>query len=68
MLLELNGMVCVVQKFNLRTTTVLTKGMTSTLFLPADLTRNQLINGPTVIFRFTVEVTVGVDYSSDVKQ
>jgi small-conductance mechanosensitive channel len=46
--IELNGMVCVVQEINLRTTTVLTRDDKYIILPNTDLTRNQLI-GPTVI-------------------
>jgi small-conductance mechanosensitive channel len=47
--IELNGMVCVVQEINLRTTTVLTRDDKYIILPNTDLTRNQLLIGPTVI-------------------
>jgi small-conductance mechanosensitive channel len=45
--IELNGMV--VQEINLRTTTVLTRDDKYIILPNTDLTRNQLLIGPTVI-------------------
>jgi small-conductance mechanosensitive channel len=64
--IELNGMVCVVQE-NLRTTTVLTRDDKYIILPNTDLTRNQLINWTHSDLASRFEVTVG-DYSSDVKQ
>jgi small-conductance mechanosensitive channel len=56
--IELNGMVCVVQEINLRTTTVLTRDDKYIILPNTDLTRNQLINWThSDLARF--EVTVG---------
>jgi small-conductance mechanosensitive channel len=66
--IELNGMVCVVQEINLRTTTVLTRDDKYIILPNTDLTRNQLINWTHSDLASRFEVTVGVDYSSDVKQ
>ncbi len=64
--IEVNGLVCKVQKINLRTTTVLTREDKYIILPNSDLTRNQLINWThsNVLSRF--EIAVGVDYSSDV--
>jgi small-conductance mechanosensitive channel len=66
--IELNEMVCVVQEINLRTTTVLTRDDKYIILPNTDLTRNQLINWTHSDLASRFEVTVGVDYSSDVKQ
>lgn len=65
--IEVNGLVCKVQKINLRTTTVLTREDKYIILPNSDLTRNQLINWThsNVMSRF--EIAVGVDYGSDVK-
>jgi len=65
--IEVNGLVCKVQKINLRTTTVLTREDKYIILPNSDLTRNQLINWThsNVLSRF--EIAVGVDYSSDVQ-
>lgn len=65
--IELNGMVCVVQEINLRTTTVLTRDDKYIILPNTDLTRNQLINWTHSDLASRFEVTVGVDYASDVK-
>lgn len=66
--IELNGMVCTVQEINLRTTTVLTRDDKYIILPNSDLTKNQLINWTHNDLASRFEVTVGVDYSSDVKQ
>lgn len=65
-IVEINGLVCEVQEINLRTTTVLTREDKYMILPNTEITRNYLINWThsTVTSRF--EVTVGVDYSSDV--
>lgn len=66
--IELNGMVCIVQEINLRTTMVLTRDDRYIILPNTDLTRNQLINWTHNNRSSRFEVTVGVDYSSDVNQ
>jgi small-conductance mechanosensitive channel len=66
--IELNGMVCTVQEINLRTTTVLTRDDKYIILPNSDLTKNQLINWSHSNLASRFEVTVGVDYSSDIKQ
>ncbi|MEZ7498557.1 mechanosensitive ion channel [Flavobacterium sp. Arc3] len=66
--IELNGMVCTVQEINLRTTTVLTRDDKYIILPNSDLTKNQLINWTHNNHASRFEVTVGVDYSSDVTQ
>jgi small-conductance mechanosensitive channel len=66
--IELNGMVCTVQEINLRTSIVLTRDDKYIILPNTDLTRNQLINWTHSERASRFEVTVGVDYSSDVHQ
>jgi small-conductance mechanosensitive channel len=66
--IELNGMVCIVQEINLRTTTVLTRDDKYIILPNTDLTRNQLINWTHNKRSSRFEVIVGVDYSSDVQK
>ncbi|EIA07213.1 mechanosensitive ion channel family protein [Flavobacterium frigoris] len=66
--IELNGLVCTVQEINLRTTIVLTRDDKYIILPNSDLTRNQLINWTHNDFASRFEVTVGVDYSSDIQQ
>jgi small-conductance mechanosensitive channel len=66
--IELNGLVCTVQEINLRTTTVLTRDDKYIILPNSDLTRNQLINWTHSDLASRFEVTVGVDYSSDIHQ
>jgi len=66
--IELNGMVCTVKEINLRTTTVLTRDDKYIILPNSDLTKNQLINWTHNNHASRFEVTVGVDYSSDVTQ
>jgi small-conductance mechanosensitive channel len=65
--IEVNGLVCKVQKINLRTTTVLTREDKYIILPNSDLTRNQLINWTHSNVSSRFEISVGVDYSSDVK-
>ncbi|SDX42982.1 mechanosensitive ion channel family protein [Flavobacterium degerlachei] len=66
--IELNGLVCTVQDINLRTTTVLTRDDKYIILPNSDLTKNQLINWTHNDLASRFEVTVGVDYSSDIQQ
>jgi small-conductance mechanosensitive channel len=66
--IELNGLVCTVQDINLRTTTVLTRDDKYIILPNSDLTRNQLINWTHSDLASRFEVTVGVDYSSDIHE
>jgi len=54
------------QQINLRTTTVLTRDDKYIILPNTDLTRNQLINWTHGHISSRFEVSVGVDYSSDV--
>lgn len=64
---DIGGLVCQVQEINLRTTTVLTRDDKYIIVPNTDLTRNQLINWTHSDIASRFEITVGVDYSSDVK-
>ena len=66
--LESNGLVCIVKEINLRTTTVLTRDDKYIILPNTDLTRNQLINWTHSDLTSRFDVSVGVDYSSDVNQ
>ena len=66
-IIEVNGLVCKVQEINLRTTTVLTRDDKYIILPNNDLTRNQLINWTHSNITSRFDVSVGVDYSSDVK-
>lgn len=64
--IEINGLVSKVQDINLRTTTVLTRDDKYIILPNTDLTRNQLINWTHSDIASRFDVSVGVDYSSDV--
>jgi small-conductance mechanosensitive channel len=66
-IIEANGLVCIVKEINLRTTTVLTRDDKYIIFPNSDLTTNQIINWTHSNLSSRFEVSVGVDYSSDVK-
>lgn len=65
-IIEVNGLVCKVQEINLRTTTVLTRDDKYIILPNTDLTKNPLINWTHSDIASRFEVTVGVDYSSNV--
>lgn len=65
-IIEVNGLVCRVQKINLRTTTVLTRDDKYIILPNTDLTKNPLINWTHSNIASRFEVSVGVDYTSDV--
>ena len=65
-IIEVNGLVCRVQEINLRTTTVLTRDDKYIILPNTDLTKNPLINWTHSDIASRFEVTVGVDYASDV--
>lgn len=67
-IIEINGLICTVEQINLRTTTVYTREDTSIILPNTDLTRNQLINWTHSGTNARFEISVGVDYSSDVEQ
>ncbi len=64
--LEVDGLVCRVQKINLRTTTVFTREDKSIILPNSHLTKNQLINWTHDNVRSRFEIDVRVDYSTDV--
>lgn len=65
-IIETNGIICRVEEINLRTTTIRARDDKFIVLPNTDLTRNSLINWTLneLVSRF--EVTMGVDYSSDV--
>lgn len=66
--IEADGLICIVKEINLRTTTVLTRDDKYIILPNSYLTENQLINWTHNDLASRFEVTVGVDYSSDVQQ
>ncbi|MFL9845912.1 mechanosensitive ion channel family protein [Flavobacterium rhizosphaerae] len=64
--IEVNSIVGTVQEIHLRTTTVLTRDDKYIILPNTILTRNELINWTLNILASRFEVSVGVDYSSDV--
>ncbi|MDO9001280.1 MAG: mechanosensitive ion channel [Bacteroidota bacterium] len=64
--IEVNNLVGKVLEINLRTTTVLTRDDKYIILPNSDLTRHQLINWTHNAVASRFEVSVGVDYSSDV--
>lgn len=66
-IIEVNGIVCQVQEIDIRTTTVLTRDDKYIILPNSDLTKNQLINWTHSKITSRFEISVGVDYSSDVK-
>ncbi len=66
--IDIDGLICRVQEINLRTTTVLTRDDKYIIVPNADLTRNQIINWTHSDLASRFEVSVGVDYSSDVNK
>ncbi|WP_026715280.1 mechanosensitive ion channel family protein [Flavobacterium daejeonense] len=66
--IQIKDTVCIVKEINLRTTTVLTRDDKYIILPNTDLTRNQLINWTHSKHSSRFDVTVGVDYSSDVKR
>ncbi|QEE50941.1 mechanosensitive ion channel [Flavobacterium alkalisoli] len=65
--IEVNNIVGTVEEIRLRTTTVLTRDDKYIIIPNSDLTRNELINWTHNALASRFEVTVGVDYSSDVE-
>ncbi len=64
--IEVNGLVCKVQRINMRTTTVLTRD-DKTIILPnSNLTGSQLINWTHGHETARFEILIGVDYTSDI--
>lgn len=66
--IQVKDIVCIVKEINLRTTTVLTRDDKYIILPNSDLTRNQLINWTHSERSSRFEITVGVDYSSNVAQ
>nr|WP_078063370.1 mechanosensitive ion channel domain-containing protein [Bacteroides ihuae] len=64
--IDINGLVCEVREINLRTTLVLTRDDKFILLPNTLLTKNELINWTHSISSSRFEVSVGVDYSSDI--
>lgn len=64
--IDVNGLVCQVQRINLRTTLVLTRDDKYILLPNTQLTKNQLINWTHSITSSRFHIDVGVDYDSDV--
>ncbi|GGB67931.1 hypothetical protein GCM10007424_04900 [Flavobacterium suaedae] len=65
--IEVNSIVGTVQEIRLRTTTILTRDDKYIILPNTLLTRNELINWTHNALASRFEVSVGVDYSSDVK-
>lgn len=65
-IIDIDGLVCQVLEINLRTTTVLTREDKYIIVPNTDLTKNQLINWTHSDIASRFDVTVGVDYSSDI--
>lgn len=66
--INVNGLVCEVREINLRTTQVLTRDDKYILLPNTWLTKNEVINWTHSVSSSRFEVSVGVDYSSDVDQ
>jgi small-conductance mechanosensitive channel len=64
--IEVNGLVCRVQEINLRTTTVFTREDKYIILPNSDLTKLQLINWTHNKKASRFDVSVGVDYNSDI--
>ena len=64
--IEVNGLICRVKEINLRTTTVFTREDKYIILPNTDLTRNQIINWTFTDVASRFDVSVGVDYSSDI--
>jgi small-conductance mechanosensitive channel len=65
-IIEVNGLICKVQKINTRTTIVLTRDDKYIILPNSTLTGNQLINWTHGHEKSRFEVKVGVDYSTDI--
>lgn len=66
--IEVNGTVSKVQEINLRTTRVITRDDKYIILPNSDLTKNSLINWTLNEVSARFEVSVGVDYSSEVEK
>ena len=67
-ILDIDGLICQVQEINLRTTTVFTRDDKYIILPNTDLTRKHLINWTLSEITSRFDVSVGVDYSSDVDE
>lgn len=67
-IVEINGLVCKVIEINLRTTTVLTRDDKYIILPNTDLTRHHLINWTHEEIKARFDVSVGVEYGTDVEQ
>jgi small-conductance mechanosensitive channel len=65
-IIDINGLVCKVQKINIRTTTVLTRDDKYIILPNSTLTSSKLINWTHSRETSRFEVQVGVDYSTDI--
>lgn len=65
-IIEVNGLICKVQKINIRTTTILTRDDKNIILPNSALTAGQLINWTHGHETSRFEVPVGIDYSSDI--
>lgn len=65
-IIEVNGLVCKVNKINFRTTTVLTRDDKYIILPNTELTRNRIINWTHSSITSRFELNVSVDYASDV--
>ena len=65
-IIEVNGIVCKVQEINIRTTTVLTRDDKYIIIPNTDYTQKHIINWTHSDISSRFEITVGVDYSSDI--
>jgi len=66
--IDVNGLVCEVREINLRTTLVLTRDDKFIMLPNTFLTKNKLINWSHTIEASRFEISVGVDYSSNVSE
>ncbi len=64
--IQIKDIVCIVQEINLRTTTVLTRDDKYIILPNTELTRNQLINWTHSKRSSRFDISIGVDYSSNV--
>jgi small-conductance mechanosensitive channel len=65
-IIEVDGLFCRVQKINIRTTTVLTREDKYIILPNSTLTASQLINWTHGHERSRFEITIGVDYATDI--
>ncbi len=65
-IIDVNGLVCKVQKINLRTTTVMTRNDKFIILPNSTLTGSQLINWTHTYETSRFEVQIGVDYKTDI--